>query len=176
MEQTRQISRNKKEMLWRSRLRAKAASVLLAVAMLITALAGCGGEKTPVSPEEFRSQMEEAGLQVVDQTENAPEDSGMTTVLVALEENRYQVELYVFKDENSAKSLYDTTKNGLQSNYEDVSGKVETSRDSGSYSKYTIQVDGGYVSVARIGDTLVYAKGLSEYKDDVRDAVEKLGY
>lgn len=81
-----------------------------------------------------------------------------------------------FRDEDSARGLYDTTKSGLQDNYKEVSGKVETSKNSGSYAKYTIQVDGGYVTIARIDNTLLYAKGLAEHKDDIKDAVEELGY
>lgn len=167
------MKRNKR---WEKGVMARALAGALALVTAVPLLAGCGGQKTPVSAEDFRKKMEEDGLQVVDQSENAPEDSGMTTVLVALEENEYQVELYVFQDEDSARGLYDTTKSGLQDNYKEVSGKVETSKNSGSYAKYTIQVDGGYVTIARIDNTLLYAKGLAEHKDDIKDAVEELGY
>lgn len=150
------------------------ACIVACIGML--GIAGCSTDKTPVSADTFEEKMEEAGLTVNDQSEEAAEDSGMSAVKVAFEEGNYQIEYYAFEKEEDAKDLYNSVQGGLEDTYESSNGTVKTSKSVGNYASYKLSADDNYFVVSRIGNTLVYSATTSEYKNQVKELVEDLGY
>ena len=130
--------------------------VCAAVCAGVLGMTGCSTDKDPISADTFAEKMEEAGLKINDQSEEAPEDSGMSDVKVAFEEGKYQIEFYSFDKEEDAKSLYSKVQGDLENAYESSNGTVKTSKSVGNYASYKLSADDKYYVVSRIGDTLVY--------------------
>ena len=155
----------------------KIRSILCAVSCMgMFGMVGCTTEKTPVSAETFSEKMEEAGLTINDQSEEAPEDFGTSEVKVAFEEGQYQIEYYAFEKEEDAESIYSSMQGQLEDTYESANGTVKTSKNVGNYGSYKLSADGKYYVVSRIGNTLVYSATTSDYKNQVKKLVEDLGY
>lgn len=150
--------------------------ICVAVFIGMLGIAGCSMDKTPVSADTFEEKMEDAGLTVNDQTSEAPEDFGTSDVKVAFEEGKYQIEYYDFENEEDAESLYNFVQGELEDTYENSNGTVKTSKKIGNYASYKLSADDIYFEISRIGDTLVYSTATSEYKNQVKELVEDLGY
>jgi len=121
-------------------------------------------------------KMEEAGLEINDQSDEAPEDLGMSEVRVAFDEGKYQIEFYTFDKEEDAKSMYNYVQENLEKQYESESGRVRTSKSVGNHASYKLSADEKYFVVSRIGNTLVYSAATSDYKNQVKELVEDIGY
>lgn len=143
---------------------------------VIFGLTGCSTDKDPISAEKFTQKMEEAGLEINDQSDEAPEDLGMSEVRVAFDEGKYQIEFYTFDKEEDAKSMYNYVQENLDNQYENESGRVRTSKSVGNHASYKLSADEKYFVVSRIGNTLVYSAATSDYKNQVKELVEDIGY
>lgn len=147
--------------------------------MMVTGLifaTGCGEEKVAVEPTTFISTMKEAGADVNDQTETMEKISSATSVQVAYMEEQYQIEYYEFGEETDASYLYSASVEQLEDAAEAASGVTKTNVNTGSHGKYTISMDGKYVVVSKIGNTVMYATATSDYKDTVKELLEQMGY
>lgn len=143
---------------------------------VIFGLTGCSTDKDPISAETFTQKMEKAGLEINDQSKEAPEDLGMSEVRVAFDEGKYQIEFYTFDKEEDAKSMYNYVQENLEKQYESESGRVRTSKSVGNHASYKLSADEKYFVVSRIGNTLVYSAATSDYKNQVKELVEDIGY
>lgn len=152
----------------------KAVLTMMAAGMIVTA--GCGKEKVAVEPEAFISAMEGAGAQVSDQTETMAEVSSATSVQVAYMEDQYQIEYYEFEEAADASYLYSASVEQLETAAETASGVAKTNVSTDSYGKYTISMNGNYIVVSRIGNTVMYATAAGDYKDTVKELLEQMGY
>lgn len=143
--------------------------------LLLLSLASCGKPKTALLADEFRSQMEAVGCEVVDALDNFSEDDAYESVLVALnEDGGYQIEFYVTSDENKAIQMFNTVKNNFAA--EKGNASTDSSVSISNYSKYTLNTNGQYYVVSRIGNTFLYVVTASENKDVVNGSLEALGY
>lgn len=152
----------------------KAICVLMITGLIF--VIGCGEEKVAVEPATFISTMEEAGADVSDQTETMAEISSATSVQVAYVEEQYQIEYYEFGDETDASYLYSVSVEQLEDAAETTSGVAKTNVSTDSHGKYTISMDGKYIVVSRIGNTVMYATATNDYKDIVKELLEQMGY
>lgn len=145
------------------------------VCMLV--FAGCGKPKEKMSAEAFVSYMEQAGLTIMEQSDDIAEDSEITEVQVALaEDDVYQVEFYQLAGVENAMALYTAAKNDIEASYGEVNGNVKTNISVSNYDKYTLLIEGRYYVVSRIDDTLVYVIASSDSKDIVNALLEEMGY
>lgn len=152
----------------------KVLCVALCVGTLV--MTGCGEDKEPISADTFEDTMEAAGLIINDETESDGDIFGVEQILVAYSEDGYQIEYYLFENEADATQLYNYVTEDLEINYSDADVVAKSRVSFEEYGKYTIAVNGEYYVVSRIGNTLVYATALEEYKDVTKDLVESLGY
>ena len=62
--------------------------------------------------------------------------------------------------------------------FEEKKGSVSSNTDvnMGNYQSYSQKSDGRYMSVVRVGNTVIYIDVEDTYKDLMKDLVEKLGY
>ena len=147
----------------------KLSVVMLFVCMVV--FTGCGKSKEKMSVDTFVNHMEQAGLTMMEQSDDIAEDSAITEVQVALaEDNLYQVGV------ENAQYFYNVAKNGIEESYGEVNGNVKTNVSASNYDKYTLLIEGRYYVVSRIEDTLVYVIASSDSKDIVKALVEEIGY
>lgn len=149
--------------------------VMLFVCMVV--FIGCGKSKEKMSVDTFVNHMEQAGLTMMEQSDDIAEDSGITEVQVALaEDNLYQVEFYQLDGVENAQYFYNVAKNGIEEAYGEVNGNVKTNVSASNYDKYTLSIEGRYYVVSRIEDTLVYVIASGDSKDIVKALMEEIGY
>lgn len=143
--------------------------------LLLLSLASCGKPKTALSSDEFQSQMNEAGYEVIDARDQFSDEDPVESVLLAIYENgSYQIEFYVFPTESDATQTFDNIKSRFES------GKGSSSSYSSvtlsNYSKYTLTTNGEYSVISRIANTLIYVVTTDANKDAVNDTLKALGY
>lgn len=152
----------------------------LCVAVVLVCMmvfAGCGKPKEKISVDAFVSHMEQAGLTMMEQSDDIADDSGIIEVQVALaEDNLYQVEFYQLDGVENAHYFYNAAKDGIEESYGEANGNVKTNVSASNYDKYTMSIEGRYYIVSRIDDTLVYVIASGDSKDIVKALVEEIGY
>lgn len=99
----------------------------------------------------------------------------ITQVYLAIDDSyKYQIEFYELSDADYASSFYNNNKSIFEESKS--SSAVETSVSSGNNSKYTLVTNGKYKVVSRIDNTVIYVNVDDEYKAEVKDLLEELGY
>ncbi|MBE5947349.1 MAG: hypothetical protein E7259_10510 [Lachnospiraceae bacterium] len=131
-------------------------------------------KKEAVKAREFASIMDDENYEIIDVTAQY-ESYGIDEAYVAIEENRdYQIEFYELSSESKAKNMFETNKDY----FEDGAGnsKITSSYSIGNYNIYSLTSNGNYQYLCRVDNTLLYIDVEDEYKDEVKDIVEELGY
>lgn len=145
---------------------------ILIIFMLVLSLfilSACG-KKEALTDKQLTSELTELGFDVNDITDSM-EDSNISTVKTA--NNRvYQIEYYIFKSEDAAKTAYKNNVKLFSSNKK-YEGKEE---NKDNYEKYTQETDLYYNSVVRIDNTIIYVSVNINHKKDVKNVLSKLGY
>ncbi|MGM9881746.1 MAG: hypothetical protein ACI31S_02755 [Bacilli bacterium] len=137
-------------------------------------LTGCGN-KTALTSENFKSKMEGNNFVVQDATSQMASYDYITKVYLAIDSSyNYQIEFYELSDAASASSFYNNNKSIFEESKS--SSAVETSVSSGNNAKYTLTTNGKYKVVSRINNTVIYVNANDEYKTEVKDLLEELGY
>ncbi len=160
---------------------AKKLVALAVAASAVFALAGCG-DKTAVTSNEFSATMETNGYEVVTDADGIYDpwaDSGYTddTVYAVAPDGGYTICFYDMPDAatgSSATVLY----NSVQQTYESYKGNSSSEKNvsAGNHSKYTLTSGGYYYAVSRIDDTVVFVSANSDYKSEINDALDSIGY
>lgn len=131
-------------------------------------------KKEAIKAREFASIMDDENYEIIDVTAQY-ESYGIDEAYVAIEENRdYQIEFYELSSESKAKNMFETNKDY----FEDGAGnsKITSSYSIGNYNIYSLTSNGNYQYLCRVDNTLLYIYVEDEYKDEVKDIVEELGY
>lgn len=145
---------------------------LFASVMLL--FTGCGN-KTAATNETFQNTLTEMGYQVQDIKEQYSQYEHITSAYLAVDDtNSYQIEFYETVDEESAKGMFNTNKSNFEES--DSIAKVNTSVSAGNHSKYILMANGEYVVISRIANTMIFAHTSEEYKDEVSEVLDSLGY
>jgi len=150
--------------------------VLLTIACVCVmfVLTGCA-EKTALTADEFKNLAEGEGYTVIDSTSKVEQSDRIKKVYVAVNSGlTYQIEFWELSDVDIGVIFYNTNKE----NFENSKGSVnaETTINLGNYSKYTLSTNGKYKVIARVENTAIYANVDEEYKEEVKDFIEQLGY
>ena len=131
-------------------------------------------KKEAIKAREFASIMDDENYEIIDVTAQY-ESYGIDEAYVAIEENRdYQIEFYELSSESKAKNMFETNKDY----FEDGAGssKITSSYSIGNYNLYSLTSNGHYQYLCRVDNTLLYIDVEDEYKDEVKDIIEELGY
>lgn len=131
-------------------------------------------KKEAIKAREFASIMDDENYEIIDVTAQY-ESYGIDEAYVAIEENRdYQIEFYELSSESKAKNMFETNKDY----FEDGAGnsKITSSYSIGNYNIYSLTSNGNYQYLCRVDNTLLYIDVEDEYKDEVKDIIEELGY
>lgn len=139
--------------------------------LIILSLTGCGNKKA-LTNNEFSEILGVEGFAVTDVT-TLMEDENIE-VLAAANNNNYQLEYHIYKTKEAAKKAYEGNKKSFAT-YKKNNNK-EKNVTGNNYEKYTLELSDEYKVVSRIDNTLVYASISLEYKKDLNNILDKLGY
>ena len=126
------------------------------------------GNKKPIDSTEFIKTTTELGYN----TSKITTSSSVINSYTAKKDN-YEIKFYVTSDELAEKN-FDRVKREYE-NLKD-SSSVETNVSVEKYSKYTLTTNEYYMIVTKIDTTVMFAKVSSQYKSNVKDTFDKLGY
>lgn len=142
--------------------------VLLVIFVLFT-LSACGG-KTILTDNEIKDKLTEMGFDVNEITDSI-EDSNISIVRTA--NNRtYQIEYYVFKNDESAKLAFENNMKMFKANKK-YKGKLKSAEN---YDKYIQETNDYYNVVSRNKNILIYVSVNIDNKKDIKKVLNELGY
>jgi len=130
------------------------------------------GDKTPATPQEFQSVMESYGYQFVDISDQY--EAGYTAYLAVAPDSSYQIEYYQLPSADLALQAYTVNRDDFDSQKGDTNTVVET--NGANSAKYALSTAGTYYFVSYIQNTMVYITAPDTFKDQIKEAIEELGY
>lgn len=138
---------------------------------------GCGKNKNAISAKEFSEKMEDKDYIIQESTSQYSDNDEIEESYIALSEDySYQIEFILLDSESDASNMYSHNKNKFETEREYSSSKAHSEINLANYSKYTLIVNGKYKVLSRIDNTLIYINADSEYKDEIDNVLEDLGY
>ena len=147
---------------------------LIVCFIAVLTVTGCKDKKS-ITADEFKNTMESNDYIVQEATDQFSEYDYVKKVYIALSsDSSYQIEFYQLSDEDYATSFYNNNKSIFEKSKS--SKNSETSVSMANYSKYTLQTNGKYKVISRIGNTAIYLNVDTEYKADVKSILKELGY
>lgn len=162
-------------------------AIIIAIIVVLVAVLGVGGffivktvinltkDKDLITAQEFTITMKGKGYVVADVKDQFSNYDYISNAYVAVKgDYSYQIEFYETTDESSAVSFYNNNKSIFESSKSSVSS--ENSKDLKNSSKYSLQSNGEYKVVSRIGNTVIYLNVDKDYKDEVDKILDELGY
>lgn len=136
-------------------------------------LGGCGSaQRRPVTPEEFQARGEAAGYQVVDCTDQFPQE-GVQSVLAARCDG-YHIEFYQFAGKEEALLSFESTLKALEDGREDSVSQTQTAF--ANYNLCRLTTADEYYVLTRIECTLLYAAAPLDKREELEQWTEELGY
>lgn len=137
--------------------------------LIVLCLSACG-KKVEMKSNDLANELSNLGFDVTDITSQLEDDN--IKKVYAANNKKYQMEIYIFKNENDAKKAYTTNKATFIDIYK--SKYDEDVKD--TYEAFYQEADGKYNQLSRVGSTFVYASVNVEYKKDVKKSIKRLGY
>ncbi len=150
----------------------KISKVFLSLLLIISST-GCFS-KTVLTKESFTTVMESKGFELYDISSEYEAYGYIENVIIAKSDSEYQLEFYVFEDEDYATTSFEKNKQNFESLKGSLSSKAEV--NAGNYSTYALTKDDAYMYLSRVDNTLLYIDIDKKYKDEVKSIVEELGY
>ena len=144
------------------------------VVLTMICCTGCGN-KTAITTEKFSSTMQEKGFYITDVTEQFSAYEFVNAVTIATEPSgNYQIEFYDLADTENAIASFNTNKETFEQ-YKG-SSSTESSVDVNNHSSYSLTSNGKYMCVSRIDNTMIYVDVPENFKKEVKEIIDKLGY
>lgn len=89
--------------------------------------------------------------------------------------NKWEANFFVLSGDQDAKIMFEKDKNIIK--VHERGGKtVRISNDFPNYSTYKLTTNENYYYVCRVDNTVLYINAPKQYKDDIENFIEKLGY
>lgn len=147
----------------------------LILTMLISA-ASCSlfEKKDSISADDFTKAMEDKDLTVEDATDQFEDEDAVLKCLLASTDD-YQIEFYILRNGDQAMIAYNNGKEGFEESFSGT-GSSHSEVKISNYSKFTMTTGEGYYVLSRIDNTLIYVEADKEYKDEIKDLLESVGY
>lgn len=148
--------------------------LLLLVCASLFILTSCGS-KTAITSDDFKTKMEADGYTIVDATDQFSGYEYINNVYLAVDKDKtYQIEFYDISTEEYADGVFQNNK----SIFEDSKGSTsaESSTSVNNYETYSLSSNDTYKYISRVDNTMLYVDVSSEYKDTVKEVIDKLGY
>lgn len=157
----------------------KTVKLLMCMVLIATTLVGCvkvsfsKKESVPMTATEFKTQMEEKGFTVTDQTDSAA-DSTYQEIYVAVEEEKYSFEYYFMKDPNAAEVVYQYAVSNLNNTYKEDEKALIVEAVEDTTANYNVSADDYYCEVIKKENTVLYVTAYSDYKEDAQKIIAEL--
>ena len=145
---------------------------IITLLLLMLSLVACGN-KVAKTVDEFTSFMEGKNFITQNVTSTTQTNGLATAVIVALNDN-YQVEYFAFKDNESGAGVFQHNKNLFDEKA--PTKTLSTELNSSNYNYYSFTSGDTYYMVSRIDNTMIYCVASKEYKDEINNIVDELGY
>ena len=141
--------------------------ILLIVVVLLT-LCACGVEKIK-NEKEISERLAKEGFVINDVTSQM--DDKRINYVAAANNNKYQIEYYVFNEKNDVNDAYKGNKETLE-----ASGKKGKESKKNGYVIYKNEVSDKYSVVIKDAQILIYSSVNIEYKRSLKKVLKNLGY
>lgn len=156
-----------------------AITILIVLGLIIGLIAGVvsliNKEKESITASQFKTIMEQKNYMITDASSQFSQYSYVDQVYIAGDNNYgYQIEFYELSDESNAISFYNNNASNFQARKGNSS--TETNVNGKNFSKYTLSSGGNYMVVSRIDNTVIYIDVDSNYKDEVKNILDEIGY
>ena len=140
-------------------------------------MCGCGNttNSQTMTAQEFKRNMEDRGLEVVDQTSSAS-DSTYQYIYVALDKEKYSFEYYFMKNDESADTVYQYAVTNLKNTYDSDSSAEINEKDKGTNAKYEVSASDYYCNVLKKDNTVLYITSYVDYEKEAKEIIKNLGY
>jgi hypothetical protein len=150
--------------------------IVVAIAgMIFVNLNKLNKEKISITASSFYTTMSQKGYSVQDASSQFSGYNYVKQVYIAVSEDySYQIEFYELLDDSYATSFYNNNKSIFESSKGNAS--TETSASLKNYAKYTLTSNGKYMVVSRIDNTVIYVDIDDNYKENVKDILNEIGY
>jgi len=146
----------------------------LCITMITVSFVGCSS-KMPITSNQFSQTMIAANFTVENVTARTQTNGLATSVIVAVKDDgSYQIEFWELTDGEVGKNVYNNNKKQLSK--EHSSKAVLSEFNLGNYNYYAFTADGNFHMVTRIDNTMLYCEVDKEYKEEIIDFAEQLGY
>lgn len=149
--------------------------IVLGIIMIcsIFMLGGCF-KKTVITTSEFKTIAENKGYTIHDVMSQYSAYEYIKEATVARKDDKYQVEFYVLETEDDAKNMYETNKTTFEARTSGTSSKTNVNML--NYSSFTLNTNGEYYHLCRVENTFLYLHVDEQYKDQVKEIIDELGY
>lgn len=153
------------------------AKTMLIISLCFSSLflfSGCG-KKEAISAEKFRTKMENKGFTVRDVTNQFQSEASVKQGYAA-SNNKYQIEFYDLESNSSAVSMYNHNLNKFKEEVDNSNATKSNTKEMSNYARYAAIANGKYKVLSRIDNTLIYINADSNYKDEIKEILDDLGY
>ena len=134
---------------------------------------GCVGSKEKISYNQFIEYAAESEFEIQDKTK-ALKDPNIKKVILAKKSDEYQIEFYKLKGITEAIYMFNDNRKIFKTSKNETSTYTYTNL--GNYSVYSLTNESYYMYLCRVDNTLLYVKVPIEYKDEIIEFSEKIGY
>ena len=148
--------------------------ILITIVILgILAFTNLTKEKNPATAAQFTQIMENNGYVVQDATYQMKEN--VKRIIIALKSDySYQIEFFEVETEEQAQRAYVQNKTNFEKEASNVKSTIEINGK--NFNKYVTTTGENYCVISRIGNTFIYAKVPSNYKEEVSKIIKNMDY
>lgn len=150
----------------------KSKKIILCIMMLLLICTGCK-RREALTKEEFTSIMENNNYTVTDNIANYISKLNIKEAYLASNDN-YYLEYFIYDSTDTAKSYFAD----YQYNYEEIKEQdsPETVDNMGDTAKYTLIIDGRYVVLSRVNNSLIVVDVNDTFRREIKNILKELGY
>ena len=154
----------------------KKLTILTVFLLTFFMLAGCQTSRSAISAEEFKTKAEAAGYTVQDASSQYP-DGQVDEYWIAVKLSDaidYQIEFAVVPTAEQAKGAYEQNKADFESKKGNFT--VHSTVSIGNYSYYYLTTSARFQVISRVDNTFIYIDAEKEYKDEIENFLQSIGY
>lgn len=149
----------------------KKISKLLLIICFSFILSGCS--KKVVTTDNFKNILKNEGMAIYDMTNKMPDDANIKEATIGMKDDKWKVEYYIFEDNKSAQTVYETNETRLKTAKNTLSTQ-NVNKD--EFKKFEVDTDENYMIVIRNKTSVLYTIVEKKYKDDLNKIIKKMDY